>query len=142
MEKYKEWLDTLKRGPHVTKDTLHAVPRQQGAYVLWLDSNPPRCLKVGIAGPRNGKGLWGRITFHFSSNPNNTVLARHMAADSTSEWSREYDFSDQGYRRIFLATCCFFQTIGLPNLTRSELEGFERFLEQTLLPPYSGQVGG
>jgi len=101
MEHFKEWLETLQGAPHVTKVSLRSASRQQGAYVLWLDGNPPRCLKVGIAGPRSGKGLWERIKFHFSSNPANSVLARHMAADHTSEWSRGHDFGDRAQRQDF-----------------------------------------
>lgn len=141
MEDFREWLETLQSGRHVTKASLATASRKQGAYVLWLDGNPPRCLKVGIAGPRSGKGLWERLKFHFSSNPGNSVLARHMAADHTSEWSRGHDFSDRAQRQVFLATRCFFQTIDLPQLTRSDLEEFERFLERTLSPPYRGKVG-
>jgi len=142
LEQFKEWLEALQRAPRVTKETLHTVSRQQGAYVLWFDGNPARCLKVGIAGPRSGKGLWDRIKFHFSSNPDNSVLARHMAADRVSEWSRGHDFGNREQRRRFLAARCFFQVISLPHLTRSQLEEFERFLERALLPPYRGPVGG
>lgn len=104
----------------------------------WIASLP--CLKVGIAGPRGGKGLCDRLRLHFSSNPDNTVLARHMAADMTSSWAKDHDFRDREQRKKFLAEKCYFQTIGLPVLSRVQLEQFEDFLEQELKPKYMGRV--
>ena len=79
---FNNWLQRLPQGPHITKSSLGQTTRQQGAYVLWLDEKPPYCLKVGVAGPRGGKGLMGRLEFHFSSRLSDSVLARHLAADS------------------------------------------------------------
>ncbi len=71
----------LKSQIVITKANLSRAPRVQGAYILWLAGEPPVCLKVGIAGPRRGEGLWGRLKRHFRCV---SVLGRHMAADKTS----------------------------------------------------------
>lgn len=51
--------DVLRRllsAPRIERASLASVPTDQGVYVLWLAGEPPACLKVGIAGPRQGKG--------------------------------------------------------------------------------------
>jgi len=116
------------------------VPRQQGAYVIWLDSNPATCLKVGIAGPRKGKGLWERIKYHFSNNPHNTPLAKHMAADISFGQEHGYDFRHRLQRKQFLEERCFFQVIPLPSWSKRELRRFEKFLELQLNPKYRGRI--
>lgn len=140
MSEFNELLQRLRENSRITWSSLNQVPRQQGAYVLWLDNNPPVCLKVGIAEPRQGKGLRERLRFHFSSNPDNTVLARHMEADRDSVQAQRYDFRDREQRQQFLANECFFQAIPLPNWTREELRRFEDFLESRLSPRYKGRV--
>ena len=140
MFNFNNLLQRLRRSPRIAKSSLSQVPRQQGAYVLWLDDNPPVCLKVGIAGTRQGKGLWERLEFHFSNNPDNTVLARHMAADIDFGQGQGYDFRDRPQRQQFLADKCFFQVISLPNWSREELRRFEDFLELRLNPKYRGRV--
>lgn len=140
MSEFNKLLQKLRESSRITGSSLDQVPRQQGAYVLWLDNNPPVCLKVGIAGPRQGKGLRERLRFHFSSNPDNTVLARHMEADRDSVQAQRYDFRDREQRRQFLTNECFFQAIPLPNWTREELRRFEDLLESRLSPRYKGRV--
>jgi len=116
------------------------VPKVQGIYVLWLSGEVPLCLKVGLAGPRNGRGLAGRIQLHLSSNSANTVLARHMAADVTLPTGGGYDFRDRQQRSRLLAEKCHFQVLGMPDLTLAQLRCFERFLEAKLQPKYRGRV--
>jgi hypothetical protein len=140
MLNHEETLQTLLRSERITKNSVAKAPRQQGVYVLWLDSDPQVCLKTGMAGPRQGKGLWERLRFHYSSNPGNTVLAKHMAADCSSEWRRDWDFQDREQRKEFLATRCFFQALALPGLSRPELKRVEMFLENRLNPRYVGRV--
>ena len=140
MSEFNELLQRLRESSRITGSSLHQVPRQQGAYILWLDNNPPVCLKVGIAGPRKGEGLRGRLQLHFSSNLDNTVLARHMEADRNSVQAQRYDFRDREQRQQFLANECFFQVVPLPNWTREELRRFEDFLESRLSPRYKGRV--
>jgi len=53
------------------------------------------CLKVGIAGPRSGKGLRERVRYHYSSNIENSVLARHLAADVTSSRLIDHEFPSE-----------------------------------------------
>ncbi len=137
---HKDLLQQLLNSSHISRASVNATPRQQGAYILWLDSTPPVCLKVGVAGPRKGKGLWGRLRNHFSSNPDTSVLARHMAADSASPWTRGYEFQDREQRKKFLAERCYFQVIGLPTWSRVEIEQFEDFVEKALKPKYAGRV--
>jgi hypothetical protein len=137
---YNKALQHLSQSPRITRSSLDRAPRQQGAYILWFDDNPLVCLKVGIAGPRQGKGLRGRLQYHFLSNPANTVLAKHLAADSTSGWAQGYGLTIREHRQEFLATRCFFQTIALPDLTREDLERFEVFIEKRLKPRYAGRV--
>ncbi len=137
---FNRLLQRLRESSRITRSSLDQVPRQQGAYVLWLDSNSPVCLKVSIAGLRQGKGLRERLQFHFSSNPNNTVLARHMEADTDSVQAQRYDFRDREQRQQFLANRCFFQAIPLLNWTREELRRFEDLLELHLSPRYKGRV--
>jgi hypothetical protein len=133
-------LQKLRLGPRIAWPSLADSPRQQGAYVLWLDCEPPVCLKVGIAGPRRGEGLWGRLKLHYASNSANSVLARHLAADSTSPWARDYDFRDREQRKNFLTQRCCFQAIALPTMSLGELRWFEGFLERELRPKYAGRV--
>jgi hypothetical protein len=140
MYDFNKLLQKLQESPRITKSLLDHVSRQKGAYILWLDTNPPICLKVGIAGPRQGKGLQERLLFHFLSNPDNTVLARHMEADIDFGKVQGYDFRDRVQRQQFLANKNFFQVIPLPNLGKEELRQFERFLESQLNPRYKGRV--
>lgn len=137
---FDELLQRLLKSPRITKSSLDQVPRQQGAYILWLEENPAICLKVGIAGSRQGKGLRERVQFHFSSNPTNSVLARHMEADIDFGRALGYDFQDRLQRQQFLANKCFFQVIAIPNWNRRELKRFEDFLETQLNPRYKGRV--
>lgn len=116
------------------------VTKHQGVYVLWLDGPARVCLKVGIAGPRQGTGLQDRLKLHYSSNPSNSVLARHLAADSTSSWAAGPHFKETGQRRTFLSDKCFFQVIALPNIDRSDLKRIESFLVESLHPKYAGRV--
>ena len=141
MSNFESLLHQLQLSSHITKSSLSETSRQQGAYILWLDDNPPMCLKVGIAGPRRGTGLWERLKYHFSSHPGNSVLARHLAADAISYWTQGYDIRDREQRKRFLAEECYFQAISLPTLSRSELRQFEVFIERELRPKYRGRVG-
>lgn len=140
MSEFNKLLRRLRESFRITGSSLDQVSRQQGAYILCLDSNPPVCLKVGIAGARQGKGLRERLQFHFSSNLDNTVLARHMEADRNSVQAQRYDFRDREQRQQFLANECFFQAIPFPDWTREELRRFEDFLESRLSPRYKGRV--
>jgi hypothetical protein len=130
----------LVQSPRITESSLGRAPRQQGTYVLWLDGDPLVCLKTGIAGPRQGQGLRGRLQYHFSSNPASTILAKHLACDSTSDWVQSYDLRKREHKQEFLATRCFFQTVALPDLSRRDLERFEGFVEERLRPEYAGRV--
>ena len=140
MFNFNNLLQRLRGNPRITKSSLNQVSRQQGVYVMWLDDNPPVCLKVGMAGPRRGKGLWERLKLHFSSNPENTVLAKHMMADIDFGHSQGYDFLDRLQRQQFLMDKCFFQVIPLPNWSGAELRRFENFLELNLNPKYKGRI--
>ncbi len=137
---FNDLLQQLRESFWITEASLDQAPRQQGAYVLWLVDNPLLCLKVGIAGPRRGKGLWGRLKLHFLNNPDNTVLARHMAVDIEFGQAQGYDFLDRLRRQQFLADKCFFQAISLPNWSKEELLRFEKFLELQLTPKYRGKI--
>ena len=117
MPDFDDWLLQLRQGPHITKLALKQAPTKQGAYVLWLDTQPPVCLKIGVAGPRRGEGIMGRLRLHYSSNPSNSVLARHMINDSDSPWAQGYDFGERLQRQEFIANKCFFQAIPLPKLS-------------------------
>jgi hypothetical protein len=119
---------------------LRATSKSQGVYALWLASDPPVCLKVGMAGLRKGKGLRDRLSYHFRSDTINTVLAEHLAADLTSAWARDRNFKDRNHRQRFLAEECYFQVLPLPNLSEEEIRSFEAFLEHRLAPRYAGPV--
>ena len=108
-----EVLRRLLIAPKINRSLLATVPTEQGVYVLWLEGQPPACLKVGIAGPRNGKGLRARIGNHFGSNPASSVLARHLAADSRSRWAHDRNFSNRTERQRFLSAACCFQAIAV-----------------------------
>jgi hypothetical protein len=124
----------------ITKRTLAEAPCHQGAYVLWLESEQPHCLKVGIAGPRKGHGIRGRLKLHFSSNLRNSVLARHLAADASSARDHDFDFRSRTGRQDFLARRCYFQAIALTEFSRQRLLDFEAFLVSELKPRYLGRV--
>jgi hypothetical protein len=141
-DSHNAWFELLLKAPRIRAAgaSIREVSDLQGVYVLWFNGEAPMCLKVGIAGPRNGEGLAGRIKLHCSSNPGNTVLARHMSADLTPPCRSEYDFRDRQERAKFLAEECCFQVLELPALSRAQLRSFERFLETKLQPKYMGRV--
>src|SRR5213083_1290685 len=106
--------DVLRRllsAPRINRASLVSVPTEQGVYVLWLTAERPACLKVGIAGPRQGKGLRERLGNHYGSNTANSVLARHLAADCTSRWCHGHDFTNRAERQAFIADGCYFQAV-------------------------------
>jgi hypothetical protein len=119
---------------------LDAVSQDQGLYVLWTAGRKPTCLKVGIAGPRKGKGLRQRLHLHYVSDASNSVLARHLAADCTSPWAASSDFCVRQQRQAFLATKCFFRVLPVPQVSRSTLLRMESFLVERLKPVYAGRV--
>jgi hypothetical protein len=124
----------------IRRSSLSDAPTEQGVYVLWLERATPICLKVGIAGPRRGQGLQGRLALHYSSSSTNSVLARHLAGDSTSPWAGSRDFRHREQRKAFLADHCYFQAVALPDVTKSDLLRIESFLVGTLRPTYAGKV--
>ena len=134
-------LRRLLNAPKVTRAALASVTTEQGVYVLWLTAEPPACLKVGIAGPRQGKGLRERLRNHFGSDTSNSVLARHLAADCTSRWCHGHDFTNRAERQAFIADDCYFQAVGVRTETRRELEEVEAALIERLQPTYVGRVG-
>jgi hypothetical protein len=141
---YSETKERLLRAPKLTvADRADWEPRQ-GVYVFWLVSEPAACLKVGIAKRdlKNGKerSISGRLSNHFASNEDNTVFARHLAADSGCPWAAGFDFTNRDDRCRFLATKCVVQMLAIPGVTRSELEAFENYLEDELKPVYRGRV--
>jgi hypothetical protein len=129
--------DVLRRllsAPKIDRASLSAVPTHQGVYVMWLAGERPACLKVGIAGPRQGKGLRERLGNHYGSHTSNSVLARHLAADCTSRWCRTRDFKDRTQRQTFIAAECYFQAVPVHTETRRELEQVETAIIERLQP--------
>jgi hypothetical protein len=62
--------DVLRRllsAPTITRAALATVPTEQGRLLLWLAEEPRACLKVGIAGPRQGRAYAARLRNHFGS---------------------------------------------------------------------------
>lgn len=137
---FNKLLQELDKSTQFTKSSLNQVPKLQGVYTLWLNNYPLVCLKVGMAGPRRGKGLQERLRLHFLSNPGNTVLAEHMEADIEYGRKLGYDFQDISQRQSFLENKCFFKVLPLPDRNKSELRQFEKFLESKLNPIYKGRV--
>jgi hypothetical protein len=136
--------DVLQRmlsAPKIAGASLASVPTDQGVYVLWLAEEAPVCLKVGIAGPRGGRGLRARLGNHYSSNTASSVLARHLAADCTSRWCRGRDFTNREQRQAFLKDECFFQAVIVRTDSRRELEQIEARVIARLQPAYVGRVG-
>jgi hypothetical protein len=140
---YNALLGELRQSPHITKASFAKDERlrQQGIYILWLEAQTPICLKTGIAGERSGKGLYARLRDHYASRVEKSVLARHLASDTTSPWAQQYDFREQQHRQAFLAEKCYFQAIPVPNITRQKLEDFETFVENAMRPRYAKRVG-
>jgi hypothetical protein len=134
-------LQRLLTAPKIGRASLATVPTDQGVYVLWLAAEPAACLKVGIAGPRQGKGLRERLGNHYGSHTSNSVLARHLAADCTSRWCRARDFTSQAQRQTFIADECYFQAVPVHTETRRELEKVEASIIRRLQPVYVGRVG-
>jgi hypothetical protein len=134
-------LHRLLSAPKIDRASLASVPTDQGVYVLWLAEQSPACLKVGIAGPRQGKGLRERLRNHYGSNTSNSVLARRLAADCTSRWCHARDFTDRAQRQTFIAGCCYFQAVPVHPETRRELERVETAIIERLQPVYVGRVG-
>lgn len=138
----EEVLRRLLSAPKIGRASLASAPTDQGVYVLWLAGEPPACLKVGIAGPRQGKGLRERLRNHFGSDMSNSVLARHLAADCISRWCLGRDFNDRAQRQAFIADGCYFQAVPVQTETRRELEEVEGAIIRRLQPAYVGRVGG
>lgn len=130
----------LLNAPEVDPSSLGTVSQDQGVYAFWLRADPLVCLKVGIAGPRSGKGLRERVRYHYSSNIENSVLARHLAADVTSSWSANRDFSVRKQRQSFLAMECYCRALPVPGITSSQLRQLEALVVGRLNPLYIGRV--
>jgi hypothetical protein len=133
-------LRRLLAASRIRASGLDVVSQDQGLYVLWTAGRKATCLKVGIAGPRKGKGLRERLHLHYVSNASNSVLTRHLATDSTSQWATNSDFRVQQQRQAFLATKCFFRVLPVPEISRSALLRLESFLVERLKPVYAGRV--
>jgi len=136
--------DVLRRllsAEKIGRASLASVPTEQGVYALWLAGEPPACLKVGIAGPRQGKGLRARLRNHYGSHSSNSVLARHLAADCASRWSHARNFTDRAQRQAFIAGECYFQAVAVATQDRRELEQVEAAIIERLQPTYVGRVG-
>lgn len=142
-EMYESWCIKLKESDRVAWTQLRSVPNKPGAYAIWLEKEG-KCLplKVGIAGPTRKDGLRGRLNYHYKSNLENSVLARHMSADLELATEFGYDFEQKWERQKFLDAYCFFKFIVLENLGNNELKSFECYLESKLQPRYKGKVGG
>jgi len=138
---HERLLESLLHAPRLTAADLDSVARLQGVYVWWLGASRSTCLKVGRAllGARN-EGLRRRIGQHLSSNPDNTVFARHLAADKTSDWAAGVELEERRVRQLFLAERCQFQVLPLPDLTQPQLDAFEGFVEEQLKPRYIDYV--
>jgi hypothetical protein len=140
MVDYEVLLEKLISAPRIRRSSVDAASKLPGAYVLWLDTEPLVCLKVGIAGLRKGKGVRDRLMLHFRNDPRNTILARHLIADDTSAWTKNRDFTRQDERSRLLAEHCFFQVLPLPSLTPTDLKSFEAFIQARLEPRYAHRV--
>jgi hypothetical protein len=138
--KCRHVLQSLVAHPKCHLSSLSTTPTAQGVYVWWWAAQQPVCLKVGIAGPRRGKGLRERIRLHYASSASNSVLARHLAADAVSPWSVGRDFTRREQRQDFLAKACYVQTLPLPGVSRTDLIRFESFFIRELKPIYVGRV--
>jgi hypothetical protein len=136
----KRILERILRSSKITVADLRNVSPEQGVYIFWTNGSPAACLKVGIAGPRRGKGLRERLRLHWSSNLGNSVLARHLAADSRLTSADRLDFRNRETRRAFLAEKCCVQALPIPGVTRKELLAIESFLVAALSPAYVGRV--
>ena len=120
---------------------LESVSKSSGIYVIWVQNTDAVCLKVGIAGPRRKDGLRGRLRLHFGSNPDNSVLARHMIADATPSWAHSFDFRVRAQRAAFLKNECYFRTFDLQGTDAASFRSVESWLEKALVPRYRGRVG-
>lgn len=140
MSDFTKLFRRLLNAPELNPSSLGTVSQDQGIYTFWLRDDPSVCLKVGIAGPRNGKGLRERVRYHYSSNMENSVLARHLAADVTSPWSANRDFSVRKQRQSFLAVECHCRALPVPGITSSELRQLEAFVVGRLNPRYIGRI--
>jgi len=135
-----ELLAALLGAPRVYPASLQSVTTDQGVYALWFAGPPSVCMKVGIAGPRRGKGVRERLNLHYSSNPAGSVLAKHLAADVSSPWVIGKSLDDRATRRAFLTELCYFQVVATPGLSRTQLLALESWLIGKLKPCYVGRV--
>jgi hypothetical protein len=140
MTEFSALLNTLVIGPAVRLASLDAAPTEQGFYALWHGGPPEKCLKVGIAGPRSGKGIRDRLALHYASNVKASVLAVHMAADVSSPWALGKNFGVRSERQRFLADHCYFRVAAAPGLDRAALLALERDLVSALRPHYAGRT--
>lgn len=135
---FERWYNALVDSPKIVMNELSQVPKLKGIYILWLEKDDQKkCLKVGQAGKRSGKGLRERLQFHKGQNPHNTVLAKHMKRDYQFGLQFGYDFRERKQRKDFLVNYCYFQVFALPTTEKNVRMGFERFLERRLEPRYS-----
>ena len=132
--------ELMESSPFTAAD-LGSVSLLPGLYVIWVENADKLCLKVGIAGPRRKDGLRGRLRLHFSSNPDNSVLARHMIADATPAWAHEFNFRTRAERAAFLKSKCCFRTLELRGIDEVSLRSIESSIEDVLRPRYCSRVG-
>jgi hypothetical protein len=138
---FESVLAKLVAAPKITRLSAFKtiVPSEPGVYVLWFAGSSPTCLKVGIAGPRQGQGLSARLKNHYRSHVANSVLARHLEADNRSPWCAGKDFTQRDQRRSFLDSGCYFQALAVP-LNNKDLRQLESKLIERLRPTYIGRV--
>lgn len=135
----------LTRLTRCCKITLpECAPNAPGVYVLFATRREKLyCLRVGTAGETGNVTLKTRIRAHYNSNPKNTVLARHMAADRELRARWNLDFRDRDARKRFLKSeGCFFLAVDMADTDARSLHDAEVTLEYHFRPRYRNRVGG
>jgi hypothetical protein len=134
-ECFKNWLNTIVGNEPIgfSNDLF-----SKGVYVIWYKSSDHKseCLKVGIATGRGG--LLKRISDHFVSRLDNSILARRLCKDETL-LKTKLNLNDQSGRQQFLREFCYFKIMPLPNTPDKTIRLFEKYLEKKLNPRYLGR---
>ena len=69
------------------------------------------------------------------------MLAKHLVADTKSQWTQGFSFTYQAQCQAFLANRCYLKALALPEMEREALLFLEAEFIRELKPRYAGKIG-
>lgn len=109
-------------------------PTDRGFYIVCGDFEiEEKYLKIGIATWGKKEDGWKRrISDHYNSNFQSSVLARHLFNDYTLSKKFNIDLTKQSERKKFLGEHCYFKILPSPSMSDEELASCEKKIENEL----------